>query len=571
MTPRRPHTRCRLLLLGLILWTWPTPAGAQLISPGKLSAVHGDLDGITNCTRCHDLGERGVSGSKCLGCHEPLALRMASGLGLHGRADATECGDCHKEHLGVDFRIVRFDTTAFDHRETGWTLAGAHRAAACRSCHKPSFIADPLVVKTKGPAGATGRTYLGLDPRCEGCHESDDPHGGQFTNPECSTCHDEAGWKGADRFAHAATRFPLTGRHRAVACVSCHASRTGVSDPGALRYADIPFATCASCHRDPHAGRMGPVCSGCHQTDGWSSLIGNTFGTAAEHSRTGFDLVGAHFTAPCSACHTRGASSSRTVRLRFASGTRGRRFPAPAHETCVDCHLDAHAEGLPMRGESSPCTDCHSEDAWTPSSFAPDRHASETRFALTGSHVAVACSACHVGDPDRVHIDFRSEGAGCASCHQKDDPHAGQFADEAGSTTCENCHATDDWSGIVFDHTATRFQLAGRHATTTCKACHKAGEGQPIPYRGLDTSCSSCHGIDDPHGDQFGGRPCADCHDSASFRLAQFDHDRTRFPLDRTHANVACGGCHAPESDEDGRVFVRFRPIDTRCSSCHAS
>jgi hypothetical protein len=573
MIGRRPYRASgrRILLWSLVLSALAPAAGAQLISPGKLSSAHEALEGISSCTSCHALGERGISAAKCLGCHEPRAVRIAAGKGLHGRMEQANCGDCHAEHYGREFRIVRFDTAGFDHADTGYSLVSAHAAAACRSCHRPSFVADPVVLRFKAPAGATGRTYLGLDPRCEGCHEADDPHGGQFADPDCSTCHDEARWARAARFDHAKTDFPLTGLHRGVACVSCHPSRTAIPGPGTLRYSGIAFAGCASCHRDPHAGRMGTACAGCHGTDGWSKLTGGTFATAVEHSRTGFDLEGAHAAAPCSSCHERGATASRTVRLRFASGSAGRRFPVPAHDSCADCHLDAHAGGLPMRGGASPCTDCHTSAAWAPSTFAPGRHAPETRFALTGAHVAVACSGCHVTDPVGLRLDFRHERTDCAGCHAKDDPHRGQFEAGPDSVACASCHVTDDWRMVSFDHARTRFPLSGRHAAAACVACHRAGEGEPVPYRDLDTSCNSCHREDDPHAEQFADRPCSECHDAESFRLSGFDHTRTRFPLDRAHERVPCGRCHLPESGPDGRRFVRFRPIDTRCTACHAS
>ena len=49
---------------------------------------------------------------------------------------------------------------------------------------------------------------------------------------------------------------------------------------------------------------------------------------------------------------------------------------------------------------------------------------------------------------------------------------------------------------------------------------------------GIDTSdCGRCHAADDPHEDQFPDRTCAACHDTGTFAIPEFDHERTRFPL----------------------------------------
>ena len=53
-------------------------ASAQ-ISPGKLSRYHESLEGISNCTRCHVLGEE-VSNAKCLECHTPIQSQTSAGF-----------------------------------------------------------------------------------------------------------------------------------------------------------------------------------------------------------------------------------------------------------------------------------------------------------------------------------------------------------------------------------------------------------------------------------------------------------------------------------------------------------
>ncbi len=44
---------------------------AAQISPGALSSPHSHLEGISNCTQCHELGNK-VSDNKCLACHTEI-------------------------------------------------------------------------------------------------------------------------------------------------------------------------------------------------------------------------------------------------------------------------------------------------------------------------------------------------------------------------------------------------------------------------------------------------------------------------------------------------------------------
>lgn len=559
------HLVC--ILAAAVLLGTARPVAGQLISPGKLSSVHAAYEGVTNCTNCHKLGQRGVDPDRCLGCHTPLKTRIDRRSGYHGRLDDIACGTCHKDHYGRDFAIVRFDTTRFDHAESGYALRGAHDTAACRSCHKASLVADRAVIEFKAPAGALDRTFLGLSTVCSGCHESDNPHGTQFGSKVCSECHGETGWKPVSGFDHAASRYPLTGRHTEVACASCHKPQPeGRPTP----YRGVAFAQCSACHGDPHAGRLGTVCSSCHVTRGWQPEATGSFESTFDHARTGFALVGVHATVACATCHHEGTSTSATVRLTFPRGSGTRTYRVPDHETCASCHKDVHAGDFPQRQQTGNCTDCHGQVEWSPSLFDPVRHALQSRFPLEGAHLAVPCSDCHNGPvSEGAHVFARSDLA-CLSCHAEDDPHGGQFAVDGVPAACSTCHGTDEWKLPDFDHSRTRFVLEGRHSTVACTACHKSVDEQaPVPWRGLSTVCASCHA--DVHQAQFEPRTCDTCHDTSAFRMASFDHDRTRFKLDGAHAAVACTACHATEISPDGTPFVRFRPLDTRCTACHRS
>ena len=53
---------------------------AQL-SPGDLTTAHADLEGMSNCTQCHDLGNK-VTNAKCLECHKEIKALITRKEGL---------------------------------------------------------------------------------------------------------------------------------------------------------------------------------------------------------------------------------------------------------------------------------------------------------------------------------------------------------------------------------------------------------------------------------------------------------------------------------------------------------
>ena len=85
-------------------------------------------------------------------------------------------------------------------------------------------------------------------------------------------------------------------------------------------------------------------------------------------------------------------------------------------------------------------------------------HLKFTGFALTGAHVRLDCTACHVGGK------FAGTPATCVGCHLPDfqkttNPNHVQ----AGfPQTCQSCHTTAAWQPATFDHnTFTKFPLTG--------------------------------------------------------------------------------------------------------------
>jgi hypothetical protein len=146
--------------------------------------------------------------------------------------------------------------------------------------------------------------------------------------------------------------------------------------------------------------------------------------------------------------------------------------------------------------------------------------------------------------------DFQSTPTDCFSCHQKDDPHAGQFGMDCGA-----CHKSDGWKPATFDHNLSAFKLEGEHATTACEDCHKNNV-----FKGTPSDCYSCHAQQDEHNGQF-GTDCSACHTPSDWDNATFDHSRSAFPLTGAHQQVDCEKCH---------VNAQFAGTPSACVNCHA-
>ena len=84
------------------------------ISPGELSAAHANLEGVDHCTQCHSVG-KALSDDNCFSCHREIKTRIEQKKGFHSTIGAKQCFECHKEHHGLQFEIIRFDKKAFNH------------------------------------------------------------------------------------------------------------------------------------------------------------------------------------------------------------------------------------------------------------------------------------------------------------------------------------------------------------------------------------------------------------------------------------------------------------------------
>lgn len=546
----------------LLLLLLAVPAGAQ-ISPGELHRAHAGLEGNEQCGLCHS-PNRGVDPTLCLDCHKLLSERIGAGAGLHARKGYGDCRTCHIEHHGRDFELVYWEAgmERFDHGESGYRLEGRHAKLGCRECHRAEHVVEKE--RLERAKKDLGRTFLGLGTACLSCHE--DTHRGQL-DAGCVSCHSQDAWRPASHFDHGATSYPLTGRHRKVACEKCHPH-----DGTAVRYKDLAHSSCASCHQDPHSGRLGSRCESCHTTADWRGSIDKA---SFDHNRTRYPLRGRHRQVACDDCH-----DGRPTR------------PIPGFERCGTCHEDAHLGQLVHRRDGGACDACHGVEGFRPARYGIEEHA-RSRYPLEGSHLAVACPACHQAmtaaelarlEPSVAvwaHAERNTPRllftrTGCADCHA--DPHGGRL--EGG---CASCHDLSSWHSVTYDHKLSGFPLEGAHQRVSCEKCHPRDEGGRMQLSDLPTyrplggneggnRCTGCHR--DPHGGQLDreGRPqCVTCHTVWDWQPTFFDHDRhSTYRLDGAHRRVACAGCHPTEGTGESRR-VLYRPLPTACVDCHGT
>lgn len=511
-------------------------------SPGKLSEAHAHLEGMDNCTQCHELGSA-ISQQKCLDCHTEISQLQSLSRGYHSSSQVQEksCVSCHSEHHGRRFDAVRFDTTTFDHGWTGFDLEGAHEKVNCRECHSSEHIADQEIAGREG-------TYLGMGTDCLSCHE--DYHQGTL-DVSCTKCHDQTSWAPASVFDHAKTDFPLKGAHKKVDCLECHPlEQRGGQD--FQRFSGIQHQRCTDCHNDPHEGSMGSQCTQCHSNENWR--VKNIQGTF-DHSTTRFPLLGLHASVDCKECHTSGYQ-----KMPFAR--------------CTDCHEDYHEGDFALEtGGVEDCSSCHSvERSFSWSSFDLIDHQNSS-YPLEGAHMVTPCTACHQPEAEQ-RWSFSFESTSCVSCHEN--VHEGRLdASYMEDGDCQSCHVPERWSLVSFDHGRTDWPLIGLHAEVDCRECHMKDGLDAQQFGGLTQQCVDCH--DDVHAGQFavaGSTPevnCASCHTPENaWSPLLFDHNQTEFPLTGKHAEAQCSACHTPEG-EGPEAIVYYQITAFACIDCHGS
>ncbi len=530
-----------------------------------------------SCSECHTSLEFSKAESECLSCHQDI----------HEGQFADACSDCHTPSTweNKSEMVAR-------HAQTRYPLVGVHDNLDCQACQ------------------ASGQ-YVNLPIDCDGCHvqrflDTTNPdHQAAHFQTDCSECHNmnTSDWSQVS-YVHT-ENFALTSGHRISDCSACHADQADYSQAQ---------SDCISCHEENFNESTNPnhvesdfsqTCDECHSTAIWHPA-------EFDHDLARFLLTGAHITTDCALCHVDGQFTGITSECfpchqedlataiepnhilgqfsqlceechsttvwtpsSFNHDEQSEYLLEGAHiiVTCQECHIDNLFDGAPLecigchdndyedvddpnhvKGQfDHDCTQCHSNEAWTPATFD---HAN-TDFPLIGAHITVNCQECHV---DGRYTDIPSA---CFDCHNNDyngvsDPNhvEAQFDHD-----CKVCHTDEAWTPATFNHANTDFPLSGAHISVNCQECHVDGQ-----YDDIASECFDCHnddfsGAEEPnHAEAQFDHDCTLCHSDEAWTPANFDHDNTDYPLTGAHITVNCQECHI-----DGQ----YADIASECFDCH--
>ena len=498
--------------------------------------AHENLEGLSNCTKCHELGED-VKNEKCLDCHKEIKNQFIKKHGFHSLDNIPQkpCYECHSEHHGRDFKLIKFDTDSFNHSKIGFSLTGRHAEINCFDCHKAEYRKNDKIE-------SRDYSFIGLDSKCVNCHE--DIHNNTL-GKSCENCHTTKAFKPPDLFNHNKTKFRLTGSHVNVSCEKCHLIEEKKDGKKFQHFADVKFDSCSNCHKDVHQGKFGNRCESCHQTTSFNQISNkNKF----DHSKTNFPLLGRHKNVKCENCH----KSKLTDKVQ--------------HERCLDCHEDFHKGQLTKNNKVLDCSECHTVKEFSPSLFSIDDH-DKLNFKLMGSHLAIPCKSCHIKNDK---WNFNVENKLCTNCHEnihKEEISKKYLLDD----NCVSCHNVNSWNEVFFNHSSTNFELQGRHKEINCKKCHFVEIEKQIvqKFRSLKSDCVVCHR--DVHKSQFekdGKTDCTKCHQFSNWNPEVFNHSNSRFPLQGAHQKVECSRCHKLSND-DSYIVYKFSG-EIKCANCHS-
>jgi len=335
-------------------------------------------------------------------------------------------------------------------------------------------------------------------------------------------------------------------------CLNCHSTLKEEINQNKGLHAAGEYKDCATCHVD-HLGRD-------YELVYWGKGGKDSF----DHSKTGYQLQGAHANLKCNQCHTEEHIVDKD-RLKQKDKDLKRTFLGLS-KNCTTCHQDEHRGQL-----NSDCLNCHTMDSWQKQTGF---NHNKTKFVLSGKHNAVKCQQCHKIIRDEKYTDnptylnFRIDKFNtCMDCHN--DIHNNRFG-----KNCSKCHNTSGWSNYnknSFDHTKTKYPLQGQHTFVRCEQCHKPGQPMKI---GRYQKCMDCHS--DEHQGQFSNRvqkgACEECHTVQGFSPSHFTmemHQQCAYSLQGSHLAVPCLECHKKQVSPAHREFIPFRFKNTRCLTCH--
>ena len=367
--------------------SWKISAGTakfnHSITGFELIGQHKQVD----CKQCHSTLKFEQVRKDCFTCHKDI----------HKNSVGQDCEKCHTPQSWLIRNVNEL------HQKSRFPLLGQHASADCKQCHNlyNDLNFEPLGVKcydchksnylsTQNP----NHTAVGFSTNCEDCHN--------FVDKK---------W-GFASFGH--DFFPLEGGHKISNCFECHQQSTfkGLSQD------------CYTCHQNDFESTTEPNhvtsqfshdCKTCHKISAWKPAL-------FDHSKTQFQITGAHVNADCADCHKTGYVNTPT--------------------DCFSCHKSNYDKtsnpNHSSAGFQTTCEDCHTTKAWKPASFDHD-----TKFfpIYSGEHKDEwnTCSDCHTNSNDYKVFS-------CINCHEHsnkaevDDDHKGVNGYSYVSSECYRCH-----------------------------------------------------------------------------------------------------------------------------------
>lgn len=405
-----------------------------------------DEKGKSTCTSCHLDVHQQVLGNDCESCHTSQAwiindvkeIHFNSRFPLLGAHANADCFDCHLSENLLQFRPLGVECIDCHQAEYMATTSPNHLQAGystdCFDCHNMNSVLwnsgdfeHNFFPLTQGHAiddcyacHTTG-VFSSTSPDCETCHKTDynsavnPPHATLNFAVNCLECHTTLpGWSPATFDIHN-DFYVLEGAHATIAndCLECHADG----------YTNTPN-TCYACHTEEYTSTSNPShselnfatdCTECHSQNTW---IPATF----DHN-TIYVLEGAHaaIANDCMECHADGYTNTPN--------------------TCYACHTDDYNETNDpphlSSNFSTDCTECHSQNAWEPSTFDHDG----MYFPIySGEHNGEwnSCADCHT-------VANNYSVFSCIDCHEHnqtdmDDEHSDVSDYQYNSVSCLSCH-----------------------------------------------------------------------------------------------------------------------------------
>jgi len=414
------------------------------------------------CSNCHSVNTSNAV-SECFSCHENSYTNAPNHVSQNY---PQTCETCHSSN--------NWQESTFDHSTTKFALTGAHVTSNCIDCH------------------ASG--YVETSTECSSCHQTNfdnsiNPnHKTVGISIQCEKCHESTAWV-PSTFNHTATGFELLGSHANATCADCHSVNTSNAAP-----------ECFSCHEDGyntaanHLTQKYPqTCEICHNTNTWQEA---TF----DHSATKFPLTGAHVNTNCVDCHVSGYVGTSTE-CSSCHQTDFDNSINPSHKTlglsidCATCHttnanwepatFSVHNNFYQLSGAhatiANNCIDCHNGNYTTAPNQCFGCHASDYNATKDPAHLTAQfstdCESCHTENawsPSTFNHDLqyfpiysgehRGEWNQCSECHTT--------ATNYALFSCIDCHEHNNKSEVDKDHNGVNNY---QYVSTACYDCHPKG------------------------------------------------------------------------------------------------